>query len=558
MSARTDSRRRAPIEADVLVIGSGLAGLYFALLAAESATVAVVTKKRARESNTNYAQGGIASVLDPDDSLELHVEDTLRAGAGLCREEIVRLVVGEGPRLVRRLAEMGVPFAKKQARFDLGREGGHSRRRIVHALDQTGRAVEETLMDHARRHPRIRVLENHLAVDLVTYGKVTGRRERGDPVLGAYVLDSRSGRVEAVRARVTVLATGGAGKVYLYTTNPDVATGDGIAAAYRAGATVGNLEFVQFHPTCLYHPRAKAFLISEAVRGEGAVLTTLDGQPFMQRYDRAKSLAPRDVVARAIDAEMKRRGDKHVLLDTSPIAPARFRARFPHITERCRALGIDPTREPIPVVPAAHYMCGGVKADRDGRTTLKHLYACGEVALTGLHGANRLASNSLLEALVFAERAAFAVRRELATARFPRASIPPWSPGRARENREWVTLDNTWDAVRRLMWDYVGIVRTTERLRLARRRLRLLRQEIDEHYWRYLLSPDLVELRNIALVGELIVRCALRRHESRGLHYTLDFPDRDERHWSRDTLVRRSAASAGKASRGRTLGRRAE
>jgi L-aspartate oxidase len=558
MPPRGEGSRRRTVDLDVLVIGSGLAGLYFALLAAETATVAVVTKKRARDSNTNYAQGGIASVLDPSDSPELHVRDTLRAGAGLCREEIVRLVVREGPRLVRRLSEMGVAFERSGGRFDLGREGGHSRRRIVHALDQTGRAVEETLMAHARRHPRVRLFENHIAVDLVTVAKATGRRERGNPVLGAYVLDSRSGAVETFRARVTVLATGGAGKVYLYTTNPDVATGDGIAIAYRAGATVGNLEFVQFHPTCLYHPKAKSFLISEAVRGEGAVLKTLDGKPFMHRYHRLKSLAPRDVVARAIDAEMKRRGEKHVLLDTSAIPAARFHARFPHITETCRAYGIDPAREPIPVVPAAHYMCGGVKTDRDGRTSLRRLYACGEVALTGLHGANRLASNSLLEALVFAERAALAVRRDLASERSRAVAIPPWSAGRARAHREWVTLDNAWDAVRRLMWDYVGIVRTTERLRLARRRLDGLRREIDEHYWGYLLTPDLLELRNIAIVGELIVRCALRRKESRGLHYIVDFPDRDDAHWTRDTLIRRPAGSARKTPRGGALGRRTE
>jgi L-aspartate oxidase len=556
--ARSDRRPRAPVEADVLVIGSGLAGLYFSLLAAESATVAIVTKKRGSESNTNYAQGGIASVLDPADSPDLHVADTLRAGAGLCREEIVQLVVREGPRLVRGLAEMGVPFVRRGGRFDLGREGGHSRRRIVHALDQTGRAVEETLMRRARRHPRIRLFENHVAVDLVTHAKATGRAAADDSVLGAYVLDRRTGAVDVFRARVTLLATGGAGKVYLYTTNPDVATGDGIAIAYRAGATVGNLEFVQFHPTCLFHPKAKSFLISEAVRGEGAVLTTLDGRPFMHRYHRQKSLAPRDVVARAIDAEMKRRGDKHVLLDATTIPAARFRSRFPNIHEKCMAFGVDPTREPIPVVPAAHYMCGGVKTDRDARTSLRHLFACGEVALTGLHGANRLASNSLLEALVFAERAALAVRRELETGGFSRAAIAPWSPGAARESREWVTLDHTWDAVRRLMWDYVGIVRTSERLDLARRRLRTLRREIEEHYWRYHLSADLVELRNIALVGELIVRCAVRRRESRGLHSILDFPNRDERHWSRDTLIRRPAGSSGSASRAGAPGRRSE
>lgn len=529
---------RGRVDADVLVLGSGLAGLYLSLQAAEWGRVAIVTKKAGRESNTNYAQGGIAAVADPTDSPELHVKDTLKAGAGLCREDVVRLVVGEGPRLIRSLIELGVPFTREEGQLALGKEGGHSRRRIVHALDQTGRAVEETLMERVRRHPRIRLYENHLAVDLVTISKATGAVVRGDPVVGAYVFDRDARRVRVFRSRVTVLATGGMGKVYLYTTNPDVATGDGIAMAYRAGATVGNLEFVQFHPTCLYHPEAKSFLISEAVRGEGAVLTTLDGEPFMHRYHRQRSLAPRDVVARAIDAEMKRRGEKHVLLDLSSLPAARMRKRFPHIYKTCVTFGIDPAREAIPVVPAAHYMCGGVRTSNDGRTSLRRLYACGEVALTGLHGANRLASNSLLEALVFSERTALAVRRALA-GETTLVEVPPWEPGLARRSREEVTVDHLWDAVRRLMWDYVGIVRTSERLRLARRRLRGLRQEIDEYYWRYLVTPDLIELRNIAQVGELVLRCALRRRESRGLHYNLDFPKIDEGHWKRDTLLRR-------------------
>jgi len=529
----------AEIETDVLVIGSGLAGLYLSLLLAPVARVALVTKKQGRESNTNYAQGGIASVLDPSDSYASHIADTMRAGAGLCDERVVRLVVSEGPRLIGALVDLGVPFSHEKGHLALGKEGGHSKRRIVHALDQTGRAVEETLMDRVRRHRNIRVYENHLAVDLVPLAKLTRRPARGNPVVGAYVYDTRARRVVVFRSKATVLATGGTGKVYLYTTNPDIATGDGIAMAFRAGAAVGDLEFVQFHPTCLYHPRAKSFLISEAVRGEGAILRTLDGKPFMHRYHRMRSLAPRDIVARAIDAEMKRRGEKHVLLDLSPIGAARIRRRFPHITARCLAYGIDPSREPIPVVPAAHYMCGGVRTDLDGQTSLARLYACGEVALTGLHGANRLASNSLLEALVFAERTAKAVMAALAT---PAATpkIPAWEPGAARASRESVTLDHAWDEVRRLMWDYVGIVRTTERLVLARRRMRAARREIEEHYWRYHLSPDLIELRNIALVGELIIRCALARRESRGLHYNLDFPRTDDAHCRRDTLLRRS------------------
>jgi L-aspartate oxidase len=536
--------RSADVDTDVLVMGSGLAGLYLSLLIAPVARVAIVTKKKGLDSNTNYAQGGIASVLDPSDSFESHIADTLRAGDGLCDEAVVRLVVTEGPRLIRALLDLGVPFTHaKGGRLALGKEGGHSERRIVHALDQTGRAVEETLLDRARRHPNIRLFENHAGVDLVPLSKVTGRSGRRNPVLGAYVYCTRTREVLVFRSRATVLATGGAGKVYLYTTNPDIATGDGVAMAYRAGATVGNLEFVQFHPTCLYHPKAKSFLISEAVRGEGATLTTLDGRAFMHRYHPLRSLAPRDVVARAIDAEMKRRGEKHVLLDLSAIPARRVKARFPHIYERCLEFGIDATREPIPVVPAAHYMCGGVRTDARGRTSLSGLYACGEVALTGLHGANRLASNSLLEALVFAERTAGAVREALA-ARREGPPIPHWEPGAARESHETVTLDHTWDETRRLMWDYVGIVRTSERLRLASRRMRAIRQEVEERYWHYHLSSDLIELRNIALVGELVIRCATRRRESRGLHYNVDFPERDDAHWRRDTLLRRQLPAA--------------
>ncbi|MHB8766228.1 MAG: L-aspartate oxidase [Deferrisomatales bacterium] len=524
---------------DVLVIGSGIAGLSFALEAARAGTVAVVTKKDRSESNTNLAQGGIASVLAPDDSFEAHVRDTLIAGADLCHPDVVEFVVRNGPRQIERLVRWGVEFspsATAEVPFDLGREGGHSRRRIVHARDMTGREVEQALVHQARENHNIRFFEDHYAVDLLV-------RDPGGPdalCFGAYVLGPGGG-VETFVSRYTCLATGGAGKVYLYTSNPDIASGDGVAMAYRAGARIANLEFMQFHPTCLYHPYAKNFLISEAVRGEGAILRLTSGEPFMERYHPQGCLAPRDVVARAIDAEIKRRGDEYVLLDITHQDPEFVRSRFPGIHAKCLEFGIDITRDPIPVVPAAHYLCGGVAVDLKARTAIPGLYAVGEVACTGLHGANRLASNSLLEALVFAEAAAAEVVAGLAAG--PRAlpDADPWDDSGTTDSDDEVVVTQNWDEIRRFMWNYVGIVRTDKRLARARRRMDLLRDEITEYYHHFRVTPNLVELRNLALVADLIITCASARKESRGLHYNLDHRETGDRRWRRDTVVQRPA-----------------
>ena len=517
------------LETDVLVVGSGIAGLSAALHAARFARVLVVTKREGHESNTNYAQGGIAASLGEDDRPEIHERDTLVCGAGLCDRESVRVLVEEGAGEIAHLVSLGVRFdrdPKSPGTLALGQEGGHSRRRIVHAKDRTGRAIESTLLELAQKNPKISILENHIMVDLILESKrLAGRRKapERDRVWGAYVLDRKTGVIRPVAARATVLATGGAGKAYLYTTNPDIATGDGLAAAFRAGAPVANLEFVQFHPTCLFHPDAKSFLISEAVRGEGAKLLTTDGKPFMQRYHRLRDLAPRDVVARAIDAEMKRRGDKFVLLDMARLGKRLLEKRFPHITSRVLAFGYDVFHDPIPVVPAAHYVCGGVVTDLDGRTGIPGLYACGEVACTGVHGANRLASNSLLEALVFARRTGRAVLHQLLVegrAHPPR--LPAWKTKGAVTPKEQVIFDHNWDALRRVLWDYMGIVRSDERLKRAATMVGVLRDQIERDYWSYRLDSDLVELRNIGLVADLMVACALRRKESRGLHYNVD------------------------------------
>jgi L-aspartate oxidase len=530
-------------EFDFLVLGSGIAGLSYALKVAPYGKVAIVTKKDRAESNTNYAQGGIAAVTSKEDSVELHVRDTLEAGAGLCKEKVVRAIVEEGPARIAELIELGMRFSERevphshgQHELDLGKEGGHSRRRILHAKDITGREVERALLTAVAQQPRIEIFENHLAIDLVSSQKLgyVGNHH----CLGAYVLNKRQGSVETFAASTTVLATGGCGKVYLYTTNPDIATGDGVAMAYRSGAAVANMEFVQFHPTCLYHPKAKSFLISEAVRGEGGVLKTVQGAEFMEKYHSLKSLAPRDIVARAIDSEMKKSGADHVLLDITH-QPAKFIiSRFPNIYETCLRFGIDITKEPIPVVPAAHYQCGGVLTNLDGETEISGLYAVGEVACTGLHGANRLASNSLLEALVCAHRAAQRATSGSALARFD-VQIPDWHSGNAHNPDELVVVSHNWDEIRRAMWDYVGIVRTNKRLKRALTRITNIQEEIQEYYWDFIVTNDLLELRNIATVAEIIVKCALARPESRGLHYNLDYPEADPAWAQRDSVLRK-------------------
>ena len=527
---------------DYLVLGSGIAGLSFALKVAARGRVAILTKKNRAESNTNYAQGGIAAVTSKEDSFEMHVRDTLAAGAGLCREKVVRTIVEEGPARIAELIELGMKFSERESaqgsgghELDLGKEGGHSKRRILHAQDVTGREIERALLAAIALQPNVTIFENHFAIDLITTAKLNV--EGGVRCLGVYALDKASGRVETFAAPVTLLATGGCGKVYLYTTNPDIATGDGVAMAYRAGASVANMEFIQFHPTCLYHPKAKSFLISEAVRGEGGVLKSIDGRPFMDGQHPLKSLAPRDVVARAIDSEMKRSGADHVLLDITH-KPAEFLIkRFPNIHKTCLAHGIDIAKEPIPVVPAAHYQCGGVSTTVDGETDITGLFAVGEVACTGLHGANRLASNSLLEALVCAHRAAL---RVTASARAkPAANIPDWQSGNAHDADEMVVVSHNWEEIRRLMWDYVGIVRTNKRLQRARKRIANLQEEIQDYYWDFIVTSDLLELRNIATVAELVVESALQRPESRGLHYNLDYPEADPAWAQRDTVLRR-------------------
>ncbi|MEA3210931.1 MAG: L-aspartate oxidase [Chthoniobacter sp.] len=531
-------------EFDFIIIGSGIAGLTFALKAAAHGRVAIVTKGSRAESNTAWAQGGIASVTSSEDSFELHVKDTLEAGAGLCDERIVRTIVSEGPARIQELIDFGVQFDERELpdgshELDLGREGGHSKRRILHARDVTGREIERALLAAVASHPEITVLERHMAVDLITLGKLGYASE--DRCLGVYVLDEAIGDVLTLRTDRLILATGGCGKVYLYTTNPGIATGDGVAMAWRAGARVANMEFIQFHPTCLFHPEARSFLISEAVRGEGARLIDASGREFMAKYDPRKELAARDIVARAIDAEMKRTGARCMYLDMTH-RPADFvRERFPNIFETCLRLGIDMTKEPIPVVPAAHYQCGGVETDENGASSLRGLYAIGEVACTGLHGANRLASNSLLEACVLAHRCAEAIFQEprrTEDSSLESVKPPEWVSGNAHDVDELVVIYHNWDEIRRLMWDYVGIVRTDKRLQRAATRLRNLEREIQEFYWNFKITADLLELRNLSTVAALIVDCALLRKESRGLHYTLDHPEADER-FRRPTLLRR-------------------
>jgi len=539
-----------PIHYDALVLGSGIAGLFYALRVADHGNVAIVTKKRAADSATNWAQGGIAAVYSEEDSFAEHVQDTVTAGAGLCDENVVERVIELGPEMIDALLKLGAEFdapsgdaMRTTAEFDLGREGGHSKRRILHHRDTTGREIERVLLARVRSHPKIEMYENHCGVDLLT---TSGAGAAGtNRVLGAYVLDTERSEVLTFRAHITLLATGGAGKVYLYTSNPDIASGDGMAMAYRAGATLANMEFVQFHPTCLFHSQAKSFLISEAMRGEGGVLrSSSTGEAFMENYHELKDLAPRDIVARAIDTELKRSGDDSVVLDITHREPDFLRKRFPNIHARCMSLGIDLTRDPIPVVPAAHYCCGGVRTDVNGETDVENLFAAGEVSCTGLHGANRLASNSLLEALAFAHAASISSIERLSEARCEPTFVAEWQERNATESHEVVVITQNWDEIRRFMWNYVGIVRSDKRLARARHRIELLQEEISEYYWNFKLTPDLIELRNLALVSELVIRCASARKESRGLHYNIDFPNRDDRNCAVDTLVRRASQSA--------------
>jgi len=534
------------IRTDFLVIGSGLAGLSFAIKASRIGSVAIITKKNTTESSTNYAQGGIAAVMDAEDSFALHIGDTVKAGAGLCHEDVVNYVVSEGPERIAELIDWGVEFSRKSgigSPFDLGKEGGHSRRRVLHAADSTGREIEQALIDKVHSLENVRIYENFLAIDLIRESKVLGRkslsREEQDRCLGAYVFDIDNDRIYTFRSRFTILATGGAGKVYLITTNPDIATGDGIAMAWRAGAHIANMEFIQFHPTCLFHPEAKSFLISEAVRGEGGVLKLKSGAPFMEKYHPLASLAPRDVVARAIDIELKKSGDDCVVLDISHRDKDYLMNRFPTIYNRCLRFGIDMAIEPIPVVPAAHYLCGGIVVNGHGETSMDRLFAAGEVACTGLHGANRLASNSLLECVVFAHRVFERIRERMGEATGEELPIPPWQAGQATESDESIVIEHNWDEIRRCMWNYVGIVRSNKRLERAKKRMELISQEIQDYYWSFKITRDLLELRNLSVVANLIVACAMMRKESRGLHYNLDYPDRDDRYWHRDTIVRR-------------------
>ncbi len=527
---------------DYLVLGSGIAGLIFALEVAEHGRVSVLCKNAPDEGSTRYAQGGIASVTSPLDTFQAHIADTLDAGDGLCNEEIVRMVVEDGPERIEQLISLGTQFDRKDESddYELGREGGHSARRILHARDATGAEIHRAIFARASAHPNIDILPYHIAIDFITCDNPDARG--GKEVLGVYALDIQSNEIKTFAAKLTMLATGGAGKAYLYTSNPDVATGDGIAMSFRAGARVANMEFFQFHPTCLYHPEAKSFLITEAMRGEGAKLINLSGQRFMPEYDKRAELAPRDIVARAIDREMKKTGDDYVLLDISHRDEKFILDRFPTIAERTRELGFDLCKEPLPVVPAAHYCCGGVVSDSWGRSDLARLYVAGETAQTGLHGANRLASNSLLEALVFAHRAA---RHALAHGEYseiPRV-VPEWDSLDTVKSSEEVLVSHSWDEVRRTMWNLVGISRRDKRLELARRRIEQIAAEVKDYYWSYQVTSDLVELRNIITVALITIHCAARRRESRGLHFNSDVPNHDDENWLIDSVVHASDIS---------------
>lgn len=526
------------INATHLIIGSGIAGLSLALKLARRDRVILIAKAGLTDSNTWYAQGGIASVLDEHDSFESHIQDTIVAGAGLCHRNTVEEVVRAGPRLVRELIDLGVQFSlqEEDGALHLHREGGHSHRRVIHANDLTGQAVAEALIAQVRQNPNITVAEHQMAVDLLTTDKHAPDFS-ANRCLGAYVLSRKTQEIYLIRSTYTYLCTGGHGKVYLYTSNPDQATGDGVAIGWRAGCKVANLEFMQFHPTCLYHPQAKTFLISEAVRGEGGVLRDRQGRDFMKDYHPMGSLAPRDIVARAIDLELKKSGDTNVFLDVRHLGAEFIEKHFPNIDATCKRHGINMALEPIPVVPAAHYSCGGLVVDEYGQTTVRGLYALGETACTGLHGANRLASNSLLEALVYADRASTYVQSQPLPAALD-AKIPPWNPGKAVPSDELVVLSHMWDEIRRLMWHYVGIVRSDHRLTLAHARITSIREELDRYYWNTQVTDALLEVRNLALVAALTIQCAMGRKESRGIHYTLDYPETDDEYGAKDTILR--------------------
>ena len=517
------------IETDVLIIGGGAAGLTLALKLANNLSIRLISKSILREGSTLYAQGGIAAVNAPDDSLNSHIEDTINAGSGLCNPDVVRFTVEHAAENIQWLIDQGIAFTRNtsdspQGKYHLTREGGHSHRRVFHATDATGKAVETTLEQRVLAHSQIQVDEQHIAVDLITTQKLG--LPGNNRCLGAYILDRGSNQVDVYRARFVILATGGASKVYLYSSNPDTATGDGIAMAWRAGCRVANMEFNQFHPTCLYHPKAKSFLITEALRGEGGKLRLADGSRFMDHYDKRAELAPRDIVARAIDHEMKRLGCDNVFLDISH-KPADFIIRhFPTIHQRCLEFGIDIPRDPIPVVPAAHYTCGGIMTDLHGQTDISNLYAIGETAFTGLHGANRMASNSLLECLVFAQSASKHILEQQDQQTID-AEIPAWDESRVTDSDEEIVVHHNWDEVRHMMWDYVGIVRSNKRLQRSQRRVEMLELEIDEYYGNFRVTNDLLELRNLVVVADLIIRSAISRKESRGLHYNLDYPKTD-------------------------------
>ncbi|MFQ5824872.1 MAG: L-aspartate oxidase [bacterium] len=536
------------IQSDFLVIGSGIAGLSYALKAAQHGTVAIVTKKEKAESNTNYAQGGIAAVISSEDSFDLHIHDTLKAGAGLCHKQAVEVLVKEGPTRIQDLVHWGTKFTMRKLGqkeiFDLGREGGHSINRILHARDLTGQELERALLQTLKDNPNITFYENHIAIDLLTehqLGKESEEQAKRVHCWGAYVLDVQCNEVKLFFSKCTLLATGGCGQVYRNTTNPSIATGDGIAMAYRAGAMLANLEFMQFHPTTLFHPQAQSFLISEAVRGYGGILRTKDGRAFMEQYHPMKDLAARDVVARAIDAELKKSGDNNVYLDITHLNVEDIKTRFPHIYQKCLSLKLDITKEPIPVVPAAHYICGGVVTDLNGRTSILGLFACGEVACTGVHGANRLASNSLLEAVVFSHRAYLSSIQYVKTlGKFQFPAIPCWSDVGTFNHEEWVLVAHDREEVRSLMSDYVGIVRSDLRLQRALRRILLIAEEVEDFFKRTRVTEGLIELRNVVAVAQLIVRCALYRKESRGLHFTTDYPNTDDDHWEKDTIIQSS------------------